>query len=87
MKSMKNSFKDDSKKSQALISQIKKSSEELQKKYEALGLKFGESMRQLSTFNQHFDSDDLERVNEIESIEDRLREEGESIGGNCSRTN
>lgn len=51
MKSLKNSFKDDSKKSQGLISKIKKSSEELQKKYESLGLKYQDSIKHLNTFN------------------------------------
>jgi hypothetical protein len=85
MKSLKNSFKEDSKKSQVLISKIKKSSEDLQKKYENLGTKFGDSIKQLNTLNEKFDTDDLERINEIELLEDRLREEGESIGGNCSK--
>ena len=69
-----------------MISKIKKSSEELQKKYEALGVKYRDSMRQLTTFNEKFDMDDLERVNEIEGIEERLKEEGECIGGNCSKS-
>ena len=85
MKSLKNSFKDDSKKSQSLISKIKKSSEELQKKYESLGLKYGDSIKHLNTFNEQFETEDLERINEIEGLEERLREEGESIGGNCSK--
>jgi len=85
MKSLKNSFKDDSKRSQVLISKIKKSSEDLQKKYESLGIKYGDSIRHLNTFNEQFDTDDLERINEIENLEERLREEGESIGGNCSK--
>ena len=68
MKSLKNSFKDDSKRSQVLISKIKKSSEDLQKKYESLGIKYGDSIRHLNTLNEKFDTDDLERINEIENL-------------------
>ena len=39
----------------------------------------------MNTFNEQFDTEDLERINEIEGLEERLREEGESIGGNCSK--
>ena len=36
----------------------------------------------LKAFNDRFDTDDLERINEIQTMEDKLKEEDDNIGFN-----
>ena len=36
----------------------------------------------LKAFNERFDTDDLERINEIQTMEDKLKEEDDNIGFN-----
>ena len=82
IKSLKNQLNDDNKKSQTLIAKIKKSYEDLQKKIEAVVHQHGGCYELLKAFSERFDSDDQGRINEIEAIEERLKEEDDNIGFN-----
>ena len=42
----------------------------------------GSCYQLLKAFNERFDTDDLERINRIQFIEDRLKEEDDNIGFN-----
>lgn len=82
MKSLKNQLNDDNKKSQSLISKVKKNYDELQRMYEASVVKYGDSNNLLHNFHDKFDYNDMERLNEINILIERLREEGDMIGSN-----
>jgi|TARA_B110001450_G_C17601582_1_gene473230 peptidoglycan hydrolase CwlO-like protein len=64
-KSLKNQLNEDNKKSQSLISKMKKNYEGFQKEIEQLNLKYGNCRNQVDQFDERFDTDDLERINEI----------------------
>ena len=82
MKSLKNQLNEDNKKSQGLISKVKKNYDELQRMYEASVVKYGDSNNLLHNFHDRFDYNDMERLNEINILIERLREEGDLIGSN-----
>lgn len=82
LKSLKNQLNEDNKKSQGMISSMKKCYETLQKKVEALSVQQGDCRLLLQKFQDNFDFEDLERTNEIALIEERLEEEEHFIYGN-----
>lgn len=50
--------------------------------YEASVVKYGDSNNLLHNFHDKFDYNDMERLNEINILIERLREEGDMIGSN-----
>jgi hypothetical protein len=50
--------------------------------YEATVVKYGDSNNLLHNFHDKFDYNDMERINEINILIERLREEGDLIGSN-----
>jgi len=64
-----------------MISKLKKNYDDLQKRYEALIHKQNEGVDLINTFNDRFDSYDLERIHEIQDIQDRLKEEQAFLSG------
>lgn len=81
IKSLKNQLNDDNKKSQVLISKMKKNYETFQKQFEQLILQYGNCRSQVDSFDEKFDTEDLERINEIQLIEDKLYDEDLNIYG------
>ena len=81
IKSLKNQLNDDNKKSQVLISKMKKNYETFQKQFEQLIQKYGSCRSQVDKFDDKFDTEDLERINEIQQIEDKLYDEDLNIYG------
>lgn len=60
---------------------MKKNYEELQKQIEACNLKFGECRQMINNFEEEFDNEDLERLNQIMMIDEQLQEEEMHIYG------
>lgn len=54
---------------------MKKNYEGFQKEIEQLNLKYGNCRNQVDQFDERFDTDDLERINEIQLIDDKLNDE------------
>lgn len=54
--------------------------------YEASVVKYGDSNNLLHNFHDKFDYNDMERLNEINILIERLREEGDMIGSNQSNS-
>ena len=81
IKSLKNQLNDDNKKSQVLISKMKKNYETFQKQFEQLIQQYGNCRSQVDSFDEKFDTEDLERINEIQLIEDKLYDEDLNIYG------
>jgi len=79
---LKNQLNEDNKKSQNQISKIKKNYEDLQKKIDTVMSEHGNCYELLKSFNERFDIDDLERINSIQFMEERLKEEDDIIGFN-----
>lgn len=65
VKSLKNQLNDDNKKSQAMISAMKKNFEDLQKQIEKLNTKVGTTAQAIINLKNNFGNDDLERENEF----------------------
>lgn len=81
LKSLKNQLNEDNKSSQKSIGSMKKNYEELQKKIEAVNVGFGDCRAMVDNFEDQFENEDLERVNEVQMINERLGEEEENIYG------
>ena len=60
---------------------MKKNYEELQRQFEQLGSKYGNCRNMVDELDALFENDDLERLNEIQMLDDRLQEEEENIYG------
>jgi 3-methyladenine DNA glycosylase AlkC len=82
LKSLKNQLNDDNKKSQQFISKIKKNFEDLGKKIDAVIVLYGESIDFMKEFSERFENEDMERLNELRVLEERLDDEQENIGLN-----
>ena len=86
LKSLKNQLNDDNKKSQVLISKMKKSYEELQKKIEAVSLKYSDAREQFDELQERFDNADMERQTEFKELEDLLQDQEKNIYGDREAT-
>lgn len=75
MRSLKNQLNGDNKLSQNNISKVKKNYEEFLKMFEKLNQTYNDCVQKVNNFNGKFDSDDLERRNHLEELQERLREE------------
>lgn len=60
---------------------MKKSYEDFQKKIETLNLKYGDCRALIDNFDEKFENEDLERMNEISLIDSQLNEEERNIYG------
>ena len=60
---------------------MKKNYEDLQKAIEQLGQKYGVCRNMIDDLDDLFENEDLERLNEIQMLDDRLMEEEENIYG------
>ena len=60
---------------------MKKNYEDLQKQIEQLGQKYGVCRNMIDDLDELFENEDLERLNEIQMLDDRLIEEEENIYG------
>lgn len=49
--------------------------------FEKLNQNYNECVQKVNNFNGKFDSDDLERINELKELQERIREEEEYISG------
>ena len=81
IKALRNQLNEDNKKSQAKIAVMKKQYDELQKKIEAVNNKYGDCRTLIDTFDESFDTEDFERLQEIQQIDDLLNEEEINIYG------
>lgn len=80
-RSLKNHLNEDNKRSQTQISKVKKSYEEFLRQFEKLNQTYNECVQKVNNFNAKFDSDDLERLNQVRELQDRLKEEEQGITG------
>lgn len=81
MRSLKNRLNEDNKRSQTQISKVKKSYEEFLKQFERLNQTYNDCVQKVNNFNGKFDSDDLERMNQLTELQERLKEAEQSITG------
>ena len=81
MRSLKNRLNEDNKRSQTQISKVKKSYEEFLKQFERLNQTYNDCVQKVNNFNGKFDSDDLERMNQLKELQERLKEEESGITG------
>lgn len=85
VKSLKNQLNDDNKKSQAMISTMKKSFEDLQRQIEKLNGKVVASSQQIINLKNNFGNDDLERENEfVRYLDEKLEACNRDINGDRS---
>lgn len=81
LKSLRSLLSDDNKKSQSQISKMKKNYEELQRQIEAVTLKFTDCRHQINNFEEEFENEDLERLNQIMNLDEQLQDEEINIYG------
>ena len=83
----KNQLNDDNKKSQAMISTMKKSFEDLQRQIEKLNSKVVASSQQIINLKNNFGNDDLERENEfVRHLDEKLESCNRDINGERSES-
>ena len=63
------------------MSRVKRAYEDFVRRYDALDQKYNACVEHVNNFNDKFDSEDMERFNEIETLKDRLLEEQTHITG------
>lgn len=68
MRSLKNQLNGDNKLSQTNISKVKKNYEEFLKQFERLNHTYNDCVQKVNNFNGKFDSDDLERMNQLKEL-------------------
>lgn len=81
MRSLKNQLNGDNKLSQTNISKVKKNYDEFLKMFEKLNNTYNDCVQKVNNFNSKFDSDDLERRDQLNELQERLKEEEQSITG------
>ena len=60
---------------------MKKSYEEFLRQFERLSQTYNECVHKVNNFNSKFDSEDLERMNQLKELQERLKEEEQGITG------
>ena len=75
MRSLKNQLNDDNKRSQTQISKVKKNYEEFLRQFEKLNQTYNDCVQKVNNLNGKFDSDDIERRNQLKELQERLKEE------------
>lgn len=75
MRCLKNQLNGDNKQSQTQISKVKKNYEEFLKQFERLNHTYNDCVQKVNNFNGKFDSEDLERMNQLKELQERLKEE------------
>lgn len=87
VKSLKNQLNEDNKRSQAMISQMKKNFEDLQRQIEKLNGKVVTCSQSIITLKNNFGNDDLERENEfVRLLDDKLEGCNKDINGERSES-
>ena len=60
---------------------MKKSYEEFLRQFERLSQTYNECVQKVNNFNSKFDTEDLERLNQLKELQERLKEEEQGITG------
>ena len=88
VKSLKNQLNEDNKRSQAMISTMKKNFEDLQKEIERLNGKVVNCAQSITNLKNNFGNDDLERENDfVRLLDDKLEACNRDINGDRSESN